>query len=139
MDPIHPTVEATHASYDAAIDTLLLCPLQPERTSLMVATHNQSSVERAAKLLLPDENGRHASFVPCENVYFGQLLGMADHLTFTVAAYGLNAYKYVPYGPVREVLPYLLRWAHENADALSGAALQRNMLLRDLRRRALGW
>ena len=73
--------------------------------------------------------------MPANRVVFGQLLGMADHLTFTLAAHGLKAYKYVPYGPVREVLPYLIRRAQENADALSGAAEQRNMMLKEVGRR----
>ena len=161
-DPIHPTVEATHASYDAAIDALLLSPPCPERTSLMIATHNQASVERAARLLLPlrrpdggeigdsmgdgmgegvgaaEPSSLPASRVPRTQVYFGQLLGMADHLTFHLAAHGLSAYKYLPYGPVAEVVPYLLRRAHENADALSHASTQRNMMLREAWRRMTG-
>lgn len=63
---------------------------------------------------------------------------MADHITFTLADHGLKAYKYVPYGPVGEVIPYLIRRAQENADALSGAAVQRNMMLAEVRRRVLG-
>ena len=178
-DPIQPTAEATHSNYDAMLDTLLLhCPC-PERTSLMVATHNRSSVERVAAHLLAERrraqelggassggalphsrqctdddsaaaasNTAYAtataataaapSRVPTGNVSFGQLLGMADHLTFTLASHGLKAYKYVPYGPVREVLPYLMRRAQENADALSGAAEQRNMMLAEVRRRWIG-
>jgi len=164
-DPIHPTAEATHASYDAAIDALLLAPPCPTRTSLMIATHNQASVERAARLLRQPrrphgesagdgvevgadvgvgvsvgggEPCQPASRVPHTQVYFGQLLGMADHLTFHLAAHGLNAYKYLPYGPVAEVVPYLLRRAHENADALSNASTQRNMMLREAWRRMTG-
>lgn len=132
-DPVQPTLEATHASYDKAVDTLLLhCPC-PERTSLMVASHNQASVERVAALLLDD-----GSRVPRDQVFFGQLLGMSDHLTFTLARLGLKTYKYVPYGPVREVLPYLIRRAQENSDALSGAAEQRDMMLAEVRRRVIG-
>ena len=165
-------VEATHASYDAAIDTLLLhCPC-PERTSVMVASHNKASIERVAALLLGEylgEGGGERSRVARERVYFGQLLGMGDNLTFTLARHALKAYKYVPddpsrealpwplmatgasrtasliapliryvpYGPIREVLPYLIRRAQENADALSGAKEQRNMMLAEVRRRAL--
>ena len=136
--PIHPTVEDTHKSYDDAIDTLLLRSPCPDRTSLMVATHNQASVERTARLLLRNERGEHPSRVSSSQVYFGQLLGMADNLTFTLAAQGLKSYKYVPYGPVREVLPYLLRRAHENADALSTALTQRNMMLWEVLRRLTG-
>ena len=133
-DPILPTVDATHASYDGAIDALLLdAPSDmSERLSVMVASHNQASVARVARMLLSDETK-----VPADRVYFGQLLGMADHLTFTLASHGLKAYKYVPWGPVGEVLPYLVRRAQENADALSGAAAQRDMMLAEVRRRAV--
>jgi len=132
-DPIHPSAEATHAAYDAALEALLdHCP-SPERTSIMVATHNQQSIEHAARL------ATRAGGVPRERVFFGQLLGMADHTTFTLAAHGLKAYKYVPYGPVDEVLPYLIRRAHENADALSGVPWQRAMILREVRRRLVGF
>jgi len=137
-DPIQPTLEATHASYNAAIDALLLdCPC-PERTSVMIASHNQTSIERVAGMLL-DESGSNASRVSHDRVFFGQLLGMSDHLTFTLAGHGLKAYKYVPYGPIREVLPYLIRRAQENADALSGATEHRDMMLAEVRRRVLGF
>ena len=86
----------------------------------MLATHNQHSIELAAARLLAD-----GSAVPRERIYFAQLLGMADHLTFTLAANGFKSYKYVPYGPVEEVLPYLIRRAQENSDALSGGARAR--------------
>ena len=99
----------------------------------MVATHNQASIEHAARLAM------RSGGVPAERVFFGQLLGMADHTTFTLAAHGLKAYKYVPYGPVDEVLPYLIRRAQENADALSGVPWQRAMILREVRRRVVGF
>ena len=102
-----------------------------------VASHNQRSVELVAELLrtAPDAGG---SRVPREQVYFGQLLGMADELTFSLATRGFSTYKYVPYGPVRAVLPYLVRRARENADALSGASAQRHTMLAELRRRIVG-
>ena len=151
-DPIQPTVEATHATYASAME-LLLHPPQPEATWLMVATHNEASILHAAGALLRGE-----AAVPPGQVAFGQLLGMADHLTFALGACGapppkyrailepraeaslpwragLKAYKYVPWGSVGEVVPYLLRRATENADAMSGAPAQRAMMLRELRRR----
>jgi proline dehydrogenase len=132
-DPIQPSVEATHACYDSALDRLLLHSPNPEKISLMIATHNTDSCERAAGYL--SEGG--GSRVPRSNVAFGQLYGMADHLTFGLAAAGFFAYKYLPYGPVREVLPYLIRRARENADALSGAKAQRSLMLREVGRRLL--
>ena len=55
-------------------------------------------------------------------VYFGQLLGMSDHLTYLLGAQGFKAYKYVPYGKVGEVMPYLIRRAKENSTVLGGPA-----------------
>jgi len=131
-DPIQPTAEATHANYTAALQ-LLLRPPRPEATWLMVATHNEASITHAAGALLSG-----AATVPPRQVAFGQLLGMADHLTFGLGACGLKAYKYVPWGSVGEVVPYLLRRATENADAMSGAPAQRAMMLRELGRRLFG-
>lgn len=72
-------------------------------------------------------------------IYFGQLLGMADHLTFTLANNGYKAYKYVPYGPIDEVVPYLIRRTQENSTLLGSAGVQeeRKMVGRELRRRVL--
>ena len=64
---------------------------------------------------------------------------LADSFRTAIDAGGYKAYKYVPYGPVREVMPYLIRRAQENSDALSGALQQRAMLLREVRRRVVGW
>lgn len=68
-------------------------------------------------------------------VYFGQLLGMSDHLTFTLGQNGYKAYKYVPYGKVVEVIPYLVRRAQENSNMLGGVGLERKMLWKELVRR----
>ena len=101
----------------------------------LVASHNQASIEKTiaamARLGLDPRGSK---------VYFGQLLGMADHLTFTLGARGYRAYKYVPYGPVYEVLPYLLRRAHENSDLLGGdnVATERALVLGELKRRMFG-
>jgi len=133
-DPIQPSAEATHASYDSVLKRLLLHAPCPERTALVLATHNQASVELVARHILTNQ-----SSIPHERIYFAQLLGMADHLTFTLAAEGFKAYKYIPYGPVQEVLPYLIRRAQENSDALSGALQQRAMMLQELRRRVIGF
>ena len=68
-------------------------------------------------------------------VYFGQLLGMADHLTFNLGNRRFNSYKYVPYGRVDEVLPYLIRRAQENGDLLGGSSHESSLLFAELRRR----
>ncbi|KAL4856165.1 Proline dehydrogenase 1 [Chlorella vulgaris] len=113
--PIYDTAEDTHTNYDRCVRDLLRC-VEKEGVEVMVATHNQGSieltVEQMAALGLPPSSG----------VFFGQLLGMADHLTYTLGANGYGAYKYVPFGAVEEVMPYLIRRAQENSSILSGAA-----------------
>lgn len=133
-DPIHTNLQATHSNYNAAIQEALHRIAGGERVEIMIASHNQESIEytigqMAAKGLSPQRTG----------VYFGQLLGMADRLTFPLGQSGYKAYKYVPYGKVHEVMPYLIRRAQENSDALSGARAELNMINAEIRRRLLGF
>ena len=128
--PIWDTKAETDAAYDAAVASLL--PLVGERRAeFMVASHNQVSLEAAVAGMAA------AGLPPSAPVYFGQLLGMADHLTFTLGGHGYGAYKYVPFGSVGEVMPYLIRRAQENSDVLGGVAAETGMLRAELRRRLL--
>jgi len=72
---------------------------------------------------------------PSSNIYFGQLLGMSDHLTFTLGQSGYKAYKYVPYGRVHEVIPYLVRRAQENSGLIGGASKELLMIKQEIVRR----
>mmetsp|Transcript_2186 Transcript_2186/g.4489 ORF Transcript_2186/g.4489 Transcript_2186/m.4489 type:complete len:676 (+) Transcript_2186:149-2176(+) len=128
--PVWDTKEETHACYDGAV-AMLLPWVQNNGAEFMVASHNQRSVELAVA-------GMKASGLPPDApVYFGQLLGMADNLTYTLGAHGYGAYKYVPFGSVDEVMPYLIRRAQENSDVLGGIAKETNMLRSELKRRLL--
>lgn len=68
-------------------------------------------------------------------MYFGTLLGMADHIAFTLGSAGYRAYKMVPYGPVEDTIAYLLRRALENSDLLGGCQKEVAMMQTELARR----
>ena len=83
------------------------------------------------------ERGLCCGLQPSDGVFFGQLLGMADNLTFTLGQNGYGAYKYVPFGSIDEVMPYLIRRAQENSEVLGGIAKETGMLRAELKRRLL--
>jgi proline dehydrogenase len=68
-------------------------------------------------------------------IYFSQLLGMSDHISFNLAHTGYNVAKYVPYGPVKEVLPYLIRRAEENTSVAGQTSRELALLTREVKRR----
>jgi len=70
-----------------------------------------------------------------ERIWFAQLLGMSDNISFNMAAAGYNVAKYVPYGPVREVLPYLIRRANENTSARGQTGRELGLILAERERR----
>eukprot|EP01147_Barroeca_monosierra_P002666 gene2667-5560_t len=125
-DPIHNTIEDTHNAYNKAIGLLMDFP----RCNILIASHNQYSVEYAV-----EEMSKRGIHPQTGGVCFAQLLGMSDHLTYTLGLNGYKAYKYVPYGPVNEVMPYLIRRAHENSSLLGGADHELKMIANELRRR----
>jgi proline dehydrogenase len=70
-----------------------------------------------------------------KRVYFAQLLGMSDHISFNVAHGGYNVAKYVPYGPVKEVMPYLLRRAQENTSVAGQMGRELGLIVKEKKRR----
>eukprot|EP00928_Gymnodinium_smaydae_P022930 TRINITY_DN19108_c1_g1_i1.p1 TRINITY_DN19108_c1_g1~~TRINITY_DN19108_c1_g1_i1.p1 ORF type:complete len:654 (+),score=172.93 TRINITY_DN19108_c1_g1_i1:112-2073(+) len=131
--PVNETYEETEATFHETIDAILSHKAPSgARAEALVATHNRGSIEYTLGRM--EELG-----LGSDAVYFGQLLGMADHLTFTLGAHGYNAYKYVPYGPIGEVVPYLIRRTQENSAILGSEGVQeeRRMVGRELRRRLL--
>jgi len=130
--PVHDTLEDTHASYDQAVVTLLDSIKGGAPTEFMVASHNQHSVEFTLSEMKKRGLGTDSG------VHFGQLLGMSDHLTFKLGAAGYKAHKYVPYGEVGLVIPYLLRRAQENSALLGTARNEIAMLRKEITRRIMG-
>ncbi|MBN3315678.1 PROD dehydrogenase, partial [Atractosteus spatula] len=131
-DPINPTYEATNDMYHRCLDYVLEEIKHHRKANIMVASHNEKTVKFTLQRM--NELGIH----PSENkVYFGQLLGMCDQISFPLGQAGYPVYKYVPYGPVHEVIPYLSRRAQENRGIMQGAQQERLLLWKELKRRFL--
>ncbi|KAK9532581.1 hypothetical protein VZT92_009959 [Zoarces viviparus] len=131
-DPINPDYEATNRMYHKCLEYVLEEIDHSRKANIMVATHNEDTV----KFTLEKMNEMGLS--PTENkVYFGQLLGMCDQISFPLGQAGYPVYKYVPYGPVNEVIPYLSRRAQENRGFMKGSQRERSLLWTELKRRVL--
>ncbi|XP_057213816.1 hydroxyproline dehydrogenase [Triplophysa rosa] len=130
-DPIHESWENTNESYNGCLEIMLnlICE-KPEHYMIIVATHNEESVRRAVTRMLELGIDKDSS-----SVCFGQLLGMCDHVSLTLAQHGFSVYKSVPYGTVDNTLPYLVRRAQENRTVLQGIRKERDLLRQELCRR----
>ncbi len=125
--PINPTKQATDDLYDEA---LRYCVQHVERVSFCAGTHNEAS-----SLLLTQLMQATGLAPGDERIWFAQLYGMSDNLSYNLANAGYNVAKYLPYGPVEAVMPYLLRRANENT-AIAGQSSREFLLVqRELRRR----
>uniref|UniRef100_A0A2K6UX87 Proline dehydrogenase n=1 Tax=Saimiri boliviensis boliviensis TaxID=39432 RepID=A0A2K6UX87_SAIBB len=129
-DPINPTYEATNTMYHRCLDHVLEELKHNAKAKVMVATHNEDSVRFTLRRM--EELCLHPAG---HQVYFGQLLGMCDQISFPLGQAGYPVYKYVPYGPVMDVLPYLSRRALENSSLMKGARRERQLLWLELLRR----
>ncbi|XP_036443623.1 proline dehydrogenase 1, mitochondrial [Colossoma macropomum] len=129
-DPINPDYESTNRMYHRCLEYILEEINHNRKTNVMVASHNEDTV----KFTLEKMNEMALS--PTENnVCFGQLLGMCDQISFPLGQAGFPVYKYVPYGPVNEVIPYLCRRAQENRGIMKGSQRERSLLYKELKRR----
>jgi proline dehydrogenase len=126
-DPIQPNKQATDADYDAA---MLFCLDHLQLVSFCAGTHNENSSKLLANEML--SRGIDKSD---ERIYFSQLLGMSDNISFTLAQLGFNVAKYVPYGPVASVMPYLVRRARENTSIAGQSSREFNMIEKEMDRR----
>jgi proline dehydrogenase len=125
--PIQPDKAATDADYDKA---LRLCMEHLANVRLCAGTHNEESCMLLTGLM--EEKGIAPSD---KRVYFAQLLGMSDHISYNLSNAGYNVAKYVPYGPVKEVLPYLVRRAQENSSVKGQAGRELSLINQELERR----
>jgi len=125
--PIHENKEATDTDYNAAI---LFCIDHINTIAFCAATHNENSSAYLAQLIEErniKKNNKH--------IYFAQLLGMSDHISYNLSNAGYNVAKYVPYGPVKEVLPYLIRRAQENTFVKGQTGRELGLIVKEKERR----
>jgi proline dehydrogenase len=125
--PIHLNKEATDKDFDTAAK---YCIDHKDSISLLLATHNEASNIAIAKEMENLGLGNNDS-----QVHFSQLYGMGDHITFNMAVAGYNVSKYLPFGPIREVIPYLMRRAEENTSVNGQTNKELVMLKKELARR----
>jgi proline dehydrogenase len=131
-DPIHVSKQDTDDNYNRNIEKVVMLMAQGEKIELMIASHNQESVELTLRYAKANGLAQEAP------IHFAQLMGMADNLTFLLGHEKYKVYKYVPYGAVKEVMPYLVRRAQENAGMLDGVKSETNMLSKEIKARMTG-
>ncbi|MDD4657388.1 MAG: proline dehydrogenase family protein [Bacteroidales bacterium] len=127
LDPIHPTKEATDNCYDSGLKYVME---HIDSFELFSGTHNYNSNILLAKLI--EEKGIKKDD---QRIFFSQLYGMSDNITFTLAEAGFNVCKYVPYAPVKEVLPYLIRRAEENTSMAGQTSRELQLIKSEIVRR----
>lgn len=125
--PIHKNKEATDRDYNAAVS---LCMEHLNRVSICIGTHNDESNLLGVRLM-----EKKNILAGDERVYFSQLLGMSDHISFNLSNIGYRVGKYVPYGPVSGVIPYLTRRARENSGMSGQMGRELQLIEQELTRR----
>ena len=128
--PIQPDKASTDRDYNAAID---YCLDHIEDVAFVAGTHNEKSTQMLAQKMqvrgIP-ENHPH--------IFYSQLFGMSDNLSYVLAKNNYNVSKYVPYGPVKDAIPYLIRRAQENSSAAGQVSRELELIARELKRRNVG-
>ena len=124
--PIQPDKESCDKAYNEAID---FCTENLKIISLIVASHNEQSCLYATELL-------QQKSIPVNIISFAQLYGMGDHITFNLAKAGYSVSKYLPFGPIKEVIPYLMRRAQENSSVNEQTGREIGLIKKEIERRS---
>lgn len=127
--PIQPDKQATDRDYNLAID---YCLDHLDDVAFVAGTHNEASTQLLARKM--EERG-----IPHDhpNIFYSQLYGMGDNLSYVLAKNNYNVSKYVPYGPVKDAIPYLIRRAEENSSAAGQVSRELELISTELKRRRL--
>jgi proline dehydrogenase len=126
-DPIHKDKTATDRDYNEA---LRFSVENIDVISIFNGTHNEQSSLLLVELMAQNGIARNDP-----RTWFSQLYGMSDHISFNLAREGYNVAKYVPYGPVRHVLPYLMRRVEENTSVSGQTGRELSLIIKELKRR----
>lgn len=127
--PIHETKKETDQDYDAAVE---YCVKHVDRISVVAGTHNEKSTQKLVGLMYEKRR------LPSDHhIHFSQLYGMSDNLSYVLAKNGYNVSKYVPYGPVEDAIPYLVRRAEENTAVTGQVSRELELITTELKRRRL--
>ena len=125
--PIQPDKKTTDRDFDEAVQ---FCIQHIDRIGVIVATHNERSNLLATRLL-------QEKHLPLNHphIHFSQLYGMSDNITFNLAEAGCNVSKYLPFGPIQDVVPYLMRRAQENTSVRGQTGRELSLIKKELKRR----
>ncbi len=126
-DPIQPNKASTDRDFDLALQ---FCVEHIDRISFCAGTHNEASTLYLVNLMEQHNISPHD-----QRVYFAQLYGMSDNISYNVAKAGYNVAKYVPYGPVEAVMPYLFRRAEENTAMAGQSSREFKLIQKEKQRR----
>ncbi len=126
--PIYKDKKGTDTAFN---DALKICVENIDRVSVMCGSHNEYSNRLLVELMT-----KHA--IPCNSnhVWFAQLFGMSDNISFNLAKQQFNVVKYLPYGPVKSVMPYLIRRAEENTSVAGQSSRELTLIRKELKRRS---
>ena len=127
--PIQPDKEATDRDYNSGV---AFCIDHIENISCIIASHNDFSNLYATRLLT--EKGLPFGH---PHIHFSQLYGMSDHITFNLAKAGCSVSKYLPFGPIEDVIPYLMRRAEENSSLSGQTGRELALINKEMERRKL--
>ncbi len=125
--PICESKEATDINYDA---TIIYMMDNLDVMSIFAGTHNESSSYKLIEMMESRGISKNDN-----RIWFGQLYGMSDNISYNLAKYGFNVAKYLPFGPVRDVMPYLIRRAEENTSVAGQTSRELNLLKTERQRR----
>jgi proline dehydrogenase len=127
--PICPSKQATDENFNEVMGYMME---HLEDISLFLGTHNEESSYLAMETMEAKGLSRNDT-----RIWFGQLYGMSDHISYNLATAGYNVAKYIPFGPVKDVMPYLIRRAEENTSVAGQTSRELDLLQREKKRRGI--